>query len=420
MLKLLVIADDLTGANEVAVQFAKKGIATLVVLDWQQDWKVYSNEFQVVAVNTDSRHVSAKEAQLRMKTVLDFANSWQIPYCYKKIDSTLRGNVAAELDILRTRLGAGKIMLVPANPSMGRTVEQGLIFVQGKPLAGSVYAEDPMEPTRENSIIRTLQRQIDSPYHQLTRENLQKYQTDQQNLFQEEGCYIFDTSSEQDLLQIGRLLFRENQMKILAGSGGFATILPLFIEFEINSTHSLQKSKRRLFINGSLNPVAHQQIQWARCQTIPVRVLKPPRSNHKEFELHENTNALLNWLQKAYQKNDMAVLTTPSQEMLRDSSIALRDDEVKWRKYLESLIASLLEKIQIEVLVIFGGDTALTILKALQYKRLQALSEIIPGVALLKPLNGMRKPIYIVTRPGGFGEMNNIGAIENFFSKLIK
>ena len=79
------------------------------------------------------------------------------------------------------------------------------------------------------------------------------------------------------------------------------------------------------------------------------------------------------------------------------------------------LIASLLQVIQIEVLVIFGGDTALAILKALQLKRMEAVSEIIPGVALLKPLNGMTNPIYIVTRPGGFGEENHIGLIENFF-----
>ena len=148
MLKLLVIADDLTGANEVAVQFAKKGIATLVVADWQHDWKVHTDEFQVVAINTESRHVSVKEAQRRMNIVLDVANCRQIPYCYKKTDSTLRGNIAAELDILRKRLGAGRIMFIPANPSMGRTVEKGMIFVQGKPLAESDYAKDPLEPSR--------------------------------------------------------------------------------------------------------------------------------------------------------------------------------------------------------------------------------------------------------------------------------
>ena len=128
MLKLLVIADDLTGANEVAVQFAKKNIATLVVLDWREEWIVGSDEFQVVAVNTDSRHVSVSEAQQRLSTVLKAAISWQIPYIYKKIDSTLRGNVAAELDMMRTSLGEEKSMLIPANPSMGRTVERGVIF----------------------------------------------------------------------------------------------------------------------------------------------------------------------------------------------------------------------------------------------------------------------------------------------------
>ena len=120
MLKLLVIADDLTGANEVAVQFAKKNIATLVVLDWREEWNVGSDEFQVVAVNTDSRHVSVNEAQQRMRTVLKAATSWQKPFIYKKIDSTLRGNVAAELDMMRTCLGEEKEYAYSRKPFDGK------------------------------------------------------------------------------------------------------------------------------------------------------------------------------------------------------------------------------------------------------------------------------------------------------------
>ncbi len=415
MLKLLVIADDLTGANEVAVQFAKKGIATLVVPDWQHDWKVHTDEFQVVAINTESRHVSVKEAQRRMNIVLDVANCRQIPYCYKKTDSTLRGNIAAELDILRKRLGAGKIMFIPANPSMGRTVEKGMIFVQGKPLAESDYAKDPLEPSRENSIIRKLRRQLDAPYHLITRDILEEHHTGRQYSFEDEGCYVFDTGSEEELFQIGRLLCREMQIRVLAGSGGFATVLPVFIEFKNKPTHSLKKSNRRLFINGSLNPVAHRQIQWARSRAIPVGILEKLGINREECRLTDDHYPLSNWLREAYKKNKMAVLTTPSPEKLRDSSFAFHGEGVKWNEYLGSLIASLLQEIQIEVLVIFGGDTALAVLKALQLKRIEALSEIVPGVALLKSLNSVNNPLYLVTKPGGFGEENSIGIIESFF-----
>ena len=415
MLKLLVIADDLTGANEVAVQFAKKNIATLVVLDWREEWIVGSDEFQVVAVNTDSRHVSVNEAQQRMRTVLKAATSWQNPFIYKKIDSTLRGNVAAELDMMRTCLGEEKSMLIPANPSMGRTVEQGVIFVQGEPLAGSAYAGDPLEPTQESSVVRKLQCQIDAPYHLITRDILKKFHTHKQNIFQEIGCYVFDSATEQDLRRIGRLLFRENLTKVLAGSGGFAALLTEFIEFKNDSIHTLQKSKRRLLINGSLNPVVHEQIQWARSHAIPVFTLEHQRFDREERIMMDNQYLLSNWLFGAYQKSQITVLTTPSREKLNNASTSFHDKASKWNNYLGMLIASLLQVIQIEVLVIFGGDTALAILKALQLKRMVAVSEIIPGVALLKPLNGMTNPIYIVTRPGGFGEENHIGLIENFF-----
>ncbi len=71
MLKLLVIADDLTGASDTGVQFAKKGIPVLVVTGITCESTTLSTDHQVVVVNTESRHLEAAEAGQRVKRVVE-------------------------------------------------------------------------------------------------------------------------------------------------------------------------------------------------------------------------------------------------------------------------------------------------------------------------------------------------------------
>ena len=110
-------------------------------------------------------------------------------------------------------------------------------------MAESAFAGDPLEPTQDSSVVRKLQCQIDAPYHLITQDILKNYHTHKQDIFQEVGCYVFDSASDQDLRRIGKLLFRENLTKVLAGSGGFAALLTEFIEFKNDSIHILQKIK---------------------------------------------------------------------------------------------------------------------------------------------------------------------------------
>ena len=415
----MVIADDLTGANEVAVHFAKHHIATAVVLDWQEDLETLPDKFQVIAVNTESRHESTEEAQRRMEKVVDTALKREIPYYYKKTDSTLRGNVAVELEVLRKKVGEGKVMFIPANPAMGRTVHDGVLYVKGKPLAFSEFSDDPLEPARESHIIKYLHSQIHTPYHLITNEMKQNTAFGKElSLFNEKGCYVFDTLSEQDFSQIGNLLKRSNLLHLLAGSGGFASVLPELIEFEKQPSHPNPQTSRRLIINGSLNPVAHQQMQWAQSQQIPIHILDITKLFANEGVFSAYQKDLADWLLGVYQAENLALVTTPRQPLTNHSSMVEDQDIVGRDGRLGRVIMFLLSQVHVDLLGIFGGDTSLAILKALHQQYIEAISEIIPGVALLKPMNSESNHWYLVTKPGGFGEENVVGLIEQYFRSL--
>ena len=122
-LECLLIADDLTGACDAAVHFARRGYRTNVRLDSQ------SEEAGVLAISAESRHLGAAEVRQIMDGLARRLPVAQARILFKKIDSTLRGNVGAEIAAALTAFGCGAAVITPAFPAMGRIVEGGYLRV---------------------------------------------------------------------------------------------------------------------------------------------------------------------------------------------------------------------------------------------------------------------------------------------------
>ena len=95
MVKLLIIADDFTGALDTGVQFAARGAATRVVTDLAYDFTLADAEVLVMVAET--RHLPPEEAYDVVYRTARNAREAGIPYIYKKTDSALRGNIGSEL-----------------------------------------------------------------------------------------------------------------------------------------------------------------------------------------------------------------------------------------------------------------------------------------------------------------------------------
>ena len=122
-LECLLIADDLTGACDAAVHFARRGYRTNVRLDSQ------SEEAGVLAISAESRHLGAAELHPLMNGLARRLPVARARILFKKIDSTLRGNVGAEIAAALTAFGCEAAVITPAFPAMGRTVEAGYLRV---------------------------------------------------------------------------------------------------------------------------------------------------------------------------------------------------------------------------------------------------------------------------------------------------
>src|SRR5690349_10157375 len=94
----LVIADDLTGANDAGVQLALAGVRSIVFADCPVNR--LPRDYPAVVINTESRHLAPSEAAQRVRRVAALGKQEGVQYFFKKTDSTLRGNIGAELEAL--------------------------------------------------------------------------------------------------------------------------------------------------------------------------------------------------------------------------------------------------------------------------------------------------------------------------------
>ncbi|MGC0420331.1 four-carbon acid sugar kinase family protein [Embleya sp. AB8] len=159
---MLVLADDLTGANATAVRFARRGMRTLVTGGPPRECVSAPD---VLVLDLATRHLPGVQAARRV--VAGASVFPDVPLVAKRVDSTLRGNPGAEtaalLQVLDTRSGPPvRALVVAAHPEAGRTTEGGIHHVHGVPIADSEAARDPFDPVTSSCVLQTFDA-IDRP-----------------------------------------------------------------------------------------------------------------------------------------------------------------------------------------------------------------------------------------------------------------
>ena len=154
--RLVVVADDLTGATDTGLQFSKVGLRTEVYFDPP----LLPGSGDVIVITTESRSRPADEARRRVAQAGARIRSWNVRHIYKKIDSTMRGNIGAEVEALANSLDRRLVILTPAFPANGRTVAQRTsIRERCCNLGASRVRNDPSSPRRYSRIAQILAEQ---------------------------------------------------------------------------------------------------------------------------------------------------------------------------------------------------------------------------------------------------------------------
>jgi len=148
----LVLADDLTGAAEVAAIAHQAGLSAVVLTRLP----VRPVLADVVVFDTNTRLASPGEAARRVRAATAQMHRWPHAGFFVKVDSVLRGEVRAQLAACARALGRSRTILVPANPSLGRVIRDGRYAVDGHPLHETAFAHDPHHPRATDDVKKLL------------------------------------------------------------------------------------------------------------------------------------------------------------------------------------------------------------------------------------------------------------------------
>lgn len=228
---ILSIADDLTGALEVGAKFAGCGIASCVTTDRDG---TFCPEAPALVIDTETRHLPEHEAAAIVRAIALAVRHLDPALIYKKTDSTLRGNIAAELRALLEAIPGRPLIYAPAYPELGRTVRNGHLFVDGTPVHRTAFAYDPLEPIRSANIAE---------------------------MFGNLAVAIRDGEAPEDVAAAASEILSGNPVAIAAGPASLAGALAE--RLGTRTSAPLPRLPRCLVVNGSLHPASAAQISFA-------------------------------------------------------------------------------------------------------------------------------------------------------------
>ena len=148
----IVIADDLTGAAELAALAHQAGLHAVVLTEAPRN----AVDAEVIVCDSGTRLDSPTLAARKVKQLVERVSALPNSGLFKKTDSVLRGNVIAEIEACMNALGLHRTLLVPCNPSLGRVINNGRYFIAGQPLHRTAFARDPHHPRRTNVVTNLL------------------------------------------------------------------------------------------------------------------------------------------------------------------------------------------------------------------------------------------------------------------------
>jgi uncharacterized protein YgbK (DUF1537 family) len=358
-----------------------------------------------VAVNTDSRTLDPGEASCRVESATRSLLEAGYRHFFKKIDSTLRGNVADEISAMMHAGGFRCAVVAPSAPRNGRTVQNGVCLIHGIPVSSTGLAEDPHAPVSDSRIAGHFQKGFSGNIEEIPLSCVRDGAAHLEGWIREglgKGIRIFipDSETMSDLASIAALASIPGIL--LAGSSGLAEALA----DTTPRTRILPAFDRRpageiLCAIGSLTKLSALQ-----CRTLTA--------HERIHEIVIDSTAVL-----ASPESEISRILELTKSLSQDRPILLRTDGIinggrpdagtLMSRFIGRTVNGMLGIRSISIVCASGGDTAARIVDTLGTDRIEIIRELLPGIpcGFLESASLGRR-ISLITKSGGFGDENTL------------
>ena len=420
-IKLGCIADDFTGASDLANNLVRAGMRVTQVIGIPSE--DHAENSDAVVVSLKSRTITASDAIAQSLAALKWLQQQGAQQIYFKVcstfDSTAMGNIGPVTEALMNALGTDFTIATPAFPDNGRTVFKGYLFVGDVLLNESGMQNHPLTPMTDANLIRVLQQQcvnkVGLTDYRATSNGSQaisdSFASHRANGV---GIAIVDILSNQDLLALGISL---KGLPLITAGSGVAIGLPqnFGISPSLAASNLPNAQGHQAIISGSCSIASNAQVKHFIDQGLPSFAIDPLAFLSADGKLE---SAAMNWASKLFSDMDsrqraqspILIYSTASPDRITEiqSKLGVQKASELMEQTLAT-IASGLVGIGVKQLIVAGGETSGACVQALGIKQLQIGPQIDPGVAWCFAPQGL----HITLKSGNFGT-------TDFFSKAFK
>ena len=398
-LKIGVIADDFTGATDIASFLVLNGLKTVQLCGVSED--LPAPDVEAVVISHKSRSCPAEEAIRETRASLDWlvkngCKQIYFKYC-STFDSTSKGNIGPVTDALMERLGTGFTIFQPALPVNGRTVFKGYLFVGDVLLEESGMKNHPITPMTDSSLLRLVEMQSKGKCGLVSLEVVKKGpQAIRDRIAELEKAgfsyAVLDATDENDLVAQGEAL---KDMPLVTGGSGLAIGLARAVREADADPEKAQQAgypagQKCAVLSGSCSVMTNKQVAFykerAAAKLVDVDAL-----------LSEDTN--------------MDTMVGEYRDFILSHQYGVEASSRAVENFFAALAASL-AKDGTERFIVAGGETSGIVTKALGVQGFYIGPAIAPGVPWVRSINNL---VSLTLKSGNFGQEDFfVRAQENF------
>ncbi|MEK3889953.1 four-carbon acid sugar kinase family protein [Bacillus sp. FSL K6-3431] len=414
-----VVADDITGSNDIGIMFAKSSYITDIFhyKEWDLLTNVAKEKRDALILDTDSRFDQPDVAYEKVyKATMNLKKAGAKQF-FNKTCSVFRGNIGAEFDAMLDALGEEFAVVVLGFPKNGRTTMEGIHSVNGKKLEDSEFRNDPMHPMIRSNLVEILQtqtkRKVGLINYKVIQEGPKAIILELEKLKGEFNYVIFDVKGQEDLRIIAQAV---HDVTVFCGSSALAEELPSVWPQKKGEKLSLDlpaysHDNGLLCAAGSLMPQSASQIDYMREKgviVIELDTLQLFELERRSYILEKLSHQIISYIQ---QGSDVVLHSSNDNEAVkRTKSLGLCKgfNQTEISRLVSGAIAEIVQMVVHRTgqnrLLVAGGDTSAAVCSKMGIHGMRVWKEIQPG--LPSCVSYSDPPILLILKSGSFGQPN--------------
>ena len=415
-MKVTIIADDNTGATDAAGMLTSYGAKAVLLMNQDYlDKSEIRDNFDIIVLGTRIRAIEPEEAFIKtakaVSAVHKTSDLIQLKYC-STFDSTKKGNIGQSIDAARSVISFPSTPVCPALPVNGRTTYMGYHFVWDKILSDSSMRNHPLSPMTDSNLVRWLSYQTEIPVSLIDYTVIEKgvkAVTDRRKELEDKGILYHVTDAVcQENIDIITESYADTGF-LTGGSGISASIGRLYFKSEISDLTDMRLKNlgnKTLVISGSDSVTTQKQKETALASGFVLIAVNPYEILDDSVDMNKVTAEA----SQAFNAGGNIILTVDNSGRNKSSFVkaegakkGLSPEKTgeKIGTFLGKAANELTENLEIDRLLVAGGETSGTVCRECGIEALEVGQQIDPGVPYCFPL-GKNKPM-VVLKSGNFG-----------------